>query len=116
MYLDFEDHRPDTPRVASVISRREGVLLSLVGHGLFLLLLIFGPPELFKTTPAEAVQTPPKEPIRFVQMMPTIDRQELAKRLAQQSDLDRRSATREVAPKPDNPAPFMRGNTPEKIE
>ena len=29
MYLDLEDYRPDTPRVPSVISVREGVLLSL---------------------------------------------------------------------------------------
>ena len=32
MYLDLEDYRPDTPRVPSVISIREGVLLSLVLH------------------------------------------------------------------------------------
>ena len=59
---------------------------------------------------------PPEEPLRFVQMMPMIDRSELAKRLAEQSDQDRRSATRERAPIPENPAPFSRGNTPEKIE
>ncbi len=43
MYLDFEDYRPDTPRVPSVISVREGVLLSLVLHGLMLLVILFGP-------------------------------------------------------------------------
>ena len=44
MYLDFEDYRPETPRIGSVISAREGVLLSIIFH-LGMLLLILHPPD-----------------------------------------------------------------------
>ena len=115
MYLDLEDYRPDTPRVPSVISRREAVLLSLVAHALALAFILFAPSEWFEASAERAMLEPPNEPIRYVQMLPTIDRAELAKRLAEQSDLDRRSATIERAPIPENEAPFSRGNTPEKI-
>ena len=116
MYLDLEDYRPDTPRVPSVISVREGVLLSLVLHGLMLLFIMFGPTELFEASTEPVVPVPVnKEPLKYVQMMPTIDRQELAKLQAELSDIDRRSATRERAPVPQNEAPLSRGNTPEKV-
>jgi hypothetical protein len=32
MYLDLEDYRPDTPRVPTVISVREGVLVASLRH------------------------------------------------------------------------------------
>ena len=32
MYFDFDDYRPDTPRVMTAISWREGVLLSIIFH------------------------------------------------------------------------------------
>ena len=116
MYLDLEDYRPDTPRVPSVISVREGVLLSLLLHGLMLLVILFGPTEWFEAASEQVVPVPVnKEPLKYVQMLPAIDRQELAKLQAELSDIDRRSATRERAPVPQNEAPLSRGNTPEKV-
>ena len=116
MYLDLEDYRPDVPRVPSVISVREGVLLSLVLHGLMLLVILFGPTEWFEATAQPIVEVPVnKEPLKYVEMLPAIDRQELAKLQAELSDIDRRSATRERAPVPQNEAPLSRGNTPEKV-
>ena len=38
MYFDFEDYRPDTPRISTAISVREAVLLSIVAH----LLVVIG--------------------------------------------------------------------------
>jgi len=32
MYFDFEDYRPDTPRIPTAISIREAVLVSVVVH------------------------------------------------------------------------------------
>lgn len=118
MYLDLEDYRPDTPRVPSVISVREGVLLSLLLHAFFLLFILFGPTDWLEATTAEKVVPVPvdKQPMRYVEMLPAIDRQELARRMAELSDMNRRSATRERAPVPQNEAPFSRGNTPEKVE
>jgi outer membrane biosynthesis protein TonB len=116
MYLDLEDYRPDTPRVPSVISVREGVLLSLLLHGLMLLFILFGPTEWFEAAAEQVVPVPVnKEPLKYVQMLPAIDRKELARLQAELSDIDRRSATRERAPVPQNEAPLSRGNTPEKV-
>jgi TonB family protein len=113
MSLDFEDYRPETPSVPSAISVREGVLISLVFHLALALFLVLGPKSWFEATP-EVVQVAQKEPMRYVQVMPAIDRTELAKRLAELSDQDRRSKTPEIAPKPENVMPLARGNTPER--
>jgi outer membrane biosynthesis protein TonB len=113
MYLDLEDYRPDIPRVPSVISVREGVLLSLIAHAGFVAFLIFAPAEWFEASAERADPVQPADSVRYVQMLPLVDRSELARRLAEQSDIDRRSATQE-RPKPENAAPFSVGNTPEK--
>src|SRR5689334_10108944 len=117
MYLDLQDLRPDTPRVPSVISVREGVLLSLVFHAVMLLFVLFGPTEWLESKLVEQ-QVPPQqqEPIRFVQVTPLKEVPAPPPvRPTIQSDLDRRSATRERAPVPENPQPFSRGNTPERV-
>ena len=118
MYLDFDDHHPDTPRVPSVISVREGVLLSLVLH-MALVIAILLKPDVFRSDKEPVPQVVPpaaREAIRYVDMRPLKDQPAPPPRLAEQSDLDRRSATRERAPNPQNTNPFSRGNTPEKIE
>src|SRR5437667_284670 len=43
MYFDFDDYRPDTPRVTTAISWREGVLLSIIFHLLMVITLILSP-------------------------------------------------------------------------
>jgi TonB family protein len=114
MYLDLEEYRPDTPRLASTNSWRGGVL-SLFVHFGFVLLILFGPTALF-STPVQPVQPLNDDQVRFVQMMPLKDRIAPPKRPAEESDKDRSSATREKAPNPENAIPFARGNTPEKVE
>lgn len=113
MYFDFEDYRPETPRVTSAISFREGVLLSLVFHLLALLFIVLAPSSWFEPAdeivPAEQQQ----EPLRFVQVMPSIDRNELAKRLTELADLDR---SKVEPPAPQNMERFSRGDTPEHVE
>ena len=118
MYLDFDDHHPDTPRVPSVISVREGVLLSLVLHMAIVIAILLKPDVFFQPSQPEPQVVPPqaREAIRYVDMKPLVDRPAPPPKLAEQSDLDRRSATRERAPNPQNANPLSRGNTPEKIE
>jgi TonB family protein len=101
--------------VPSVISVREGVLLSLVAHAAVLLVIMFGPSEWFEPAPQPVEVARQEDPIRFVEMAPVVDRMELARRLAEESDQDRRSATPDRAPVPENEAPRSIGNTPEKI-
>src|SRR5262245_42831306 len=115
MYLDLEDYRPDTPRLASTNSWRGGVL-SLVVHIGFVLLILFGPAALFSTPVQQPIQPLNDDQVRFVQMMPLKDRVAPPKPMTEQSDKDRQSATREKAPTPENTIPFSRGNTPEKVE
>jgi TonB family protein len=114
MYLDLEDFRPDTPRVPQAISIREAVLLSLLAHALGVIAYLVAP----EPRPAEnfaVVPTAQQEPVRFVQMMPLVERPAPPRPNAEQSDLDRRAAAPEAAPKPENAAPFSRGNTSDKV-
>lgn len=115
MYLDFDDHRPETPSVPPVISRREGVLLSLVFH-LSLTIVYLLTPEGFFAAPVVPVEArPPQDNVQFVMMEPLMERPVAPPPQAEASDLDRRATSRERPPTPENPAPFSRGNTPDKV-
>ena len=116
MYLDFEDHRPETPSVPPVISRREGVLLSLVLHLLLTIGYLVTPKgflenEVVPVTPVPARQ----DNVQFVMMEPLMERSVPTPPQAEASDLDRRATTIERPPNPENATPFSRGNTPDKV-
>jgi TonB family protein len=116
MYLDFEDHRPEIPRVPSAISAREGVILSIFAHFLLVIGIVYVPAQLFSPAPQAAPMAPIREPARFVYMAPRVDQPATPRLTAELSDLDRRSSTRERAPDPRNAEPFSRGDTREKVE
>jgi TonB family protein len=116
MYLDFEDYRPETPRVPSPISVREGVLISIIVHLALVLAYVLLPKDLFRSAENVVPVERSQEPLRFVEVVPLKDKSLAPLLRADQSDLDRRAATREQAPKPDNTMPFSRGNTPELVE
>jgi TonB family protein len=127
MYFDFGDYRPDPPRLESAISRREGVLLSVVGHAVLLGLVVW-----ISTLPvvqqAEAARLAAleqrrleaerlRDEARFVFVQPRIDRPAPAPPpRAELSDRDRAAQTVERGPDPRNRLPFMRGNSRERIE
>lgn len=117
MYLDFDDHRPETPSVSPVISRREGVLLSLVFHLAMVIVYLITPDGFFAASvvPAAPAQAAPQDNVQFVMMEPLMERPVTPPPQAEASDLDRRATTRERAPQPENAAPFSRGNTPDKV-
>ena len=75
MYIDFEDLRPETPRVEGALSVREGVLISIIIH-LLLFIAVLTLPELLPesvrpvpVTPASASSQIP----RFVFVQPRAD-------------------------------------------
>src|SRR5690349_12696917 len=77
MYIDFEDYRPETPRVEGAISGSTAVLISWALHALFVLLLLFGPKYLPHSGTAvpvnlNAAQNLEESP-RFVFMQPRVD-------------------------------------------
>ncbi len=128
MYFDFEDLRPETPSLVSPISRREGVLLSIIAHLGFVILLIIWPHLPFVRAMAErqeqaleAQRQKQQEDLRnraqFVFVAPKVDIQtKVPPKLAELSDKNRRARTVERSAAPKNSVALSRGNSPEKVE
>jgi len=127
MYFDFEDYRPDTPRIDAPISKRESALLSIVFHGLFFLLVLLLPPigreaQLAAIRRAEErallaqQQEQQREQGRFVFVQPRVEAEvQRAPERGELSDVDRRARAPERAREPANPLPFARGNSSERV-
>jgi TonB family protein len=123
MYFEIEDYRPDITPVGSAISWREGVLLSIIAHLTFVIVLLLFP-KLFsgdESARARALlarqQEEKREAPRFVFVAPRLDRPApRPPQRAEPSDQDRIARAPERAPKPTNPLPFSRGNSPERVE
>lgn len=127
IHFDFEDRYEDELVVGSALPRRDGVLLSVIVHVLILIWFQFGPNlHLFEATPEELdarrqellrQQEKERDDRRFVFVQPRVDLEtQKPKPRADLSDLDRQAQARERAVKPENPLPFARGNTPERVE
>ena len=127
IHFDFDDRYIDEQAVGSAISRREGVLLSVVFHVVLGLAIIIGPTlPLFRYTPEELRLIQEKERQRleqqrqdrtFVFVRPRVDLE--AKQpppRAELSDKDRVARAPERPPAPANPLPYSRGNTTERVE
>jgi TonB family protein len=128
MYFNFDDNRPDTPRIVEPISRREAVLLTINLHALIVIAILLGPKlpwvQQIIQRQQQALEEQQKAQLerqrdqaRFVFVQPKLDRQSpKPPPVAELSDLDRRARTTERAPNPTNPMPFARGNSPERVE
>ncbi|HWV93502.1 MAG TPA: TonB family protein [Vicinamibacterales bacterium] len=127
IHFDFEDRYEDELIVGSALPLRDGVLLSVIAHVLFLLWFQFGPNlHLFQASPEELEarrqellrqQEKERDDRRFVFVQPRVDLEALkSKPRADLSDLNRQAQARERAVKPENPLPFARGNSSERIE
>jgi TonB family protein len=120
MYIDFEDYRPDTPRVEGALSVREGVLVSIIVHLLLFIGILFLP-DLSSNSAnsplAQRMAQRTEESPRFVFMQPRADiSKPQPKPNVEASDQDRVASSRERAPNPKNALPFVRGNSPERTE
>jgi TonB family protein len=123
MYFEIEDYRPDITPVGSAISWREGVLLSIIAHLVFVIVLLLFPKLLSSDASARAAallarqQQEKREATRFVFVAPRLDRPApRPPQRAELSDQDRIARVPERAPKPTNPLPYSRGNSPERVE
>jgi TonB family protein len=129
MYFDFDDRHPDTPTIGSAISRREGVLLSIIFHAALIAAMFILPQTAFVQAmadrarevalerEAEWLQRQRQQEPRFVFVQPRIDTPApVAPPRAELSDADRIARTVERPAAPTNPLPFARGNSPERIE
>jgi TonB family protein len=123
MYFDFEDYRPDITPVGRAISRREGILLSIIGHMAAVILLLLAPrlfpfdEEAARARAAALEQKLAEQRPRFVFVQPRVDLKALRPpERADASDADRISRAPERPKEPVNPLPPSRGNTPERVE
>jgi len=122
MYFEIDESHPDITPVGSVMSWREGVLLSLVVHLVFVIVALTAP-DLFPVDleaqrarqEAAMKARESQERTQFVFVQPRLDMKAPAPpRRAQPSDQDRRAAS--PRPAPDVPVPFSRGNTRQRVE
>ena len=123
MYFDFDDRYESVDAVGSAISRREGVVLSVVVHVAIVLVLLFAPQlPIFQPSPEELQAArerprPQEEAPRFVVVEPLRDVPAPAPPpRADASDLDRRAQAPQMAERPENALPFSRGETTERVE
>ena len=126
IHFDFDSRYQDELVVGSAISRREGIVLSVVGHVLFILALFLVPQlPIFQISPEERLRRQAElearlreqEPTRFVFVQPKVDLKALTPPpRAALSDADRQARSIERPPVVTNPEPFARGNTSERVE
>jgi TonB family protein len=127
IHFDFDERYQDEKVVGTAISRREGVLLSVILHGLVAAAFIIGPqlpmfqpsPEELERRQAELERQREQEEAsrRFVFVQPQADMPALRPPdRAELSDLDRQAQDPVIAREPENPLPFSRGDSPERVE
>jgi TonB family protein len=100
MFLDFDENRPETPRVRPALTRLERVLLVIVGYQL-LLLTYFLVPESWVQPVTRMIA--PDEPVRFVRIEPVVP-----------APPSKAVTPSSPQPSPKNDAPAIRDTTPEK--
>ncbi|MCC7241067.1 MAG: TonB family protein [Acidobacteria bacterium] len=123
MYFDFDGRYSDIEPVGHAINRRDGVVVSLVVHAVVIALLLWAPellPDRQRNPEAEVVQMEqPRrtEAPRFVFVQPKLDiPAKKPPERAELSDIDRQARAVERPPAIDNPLPFSRGNSSERVE
>jgi TonB family protein len=129
IHFDFDDRYADELVVGSAISRRDGVLLSVIVHLVIILATLFLPElpifqlsqEELEARQAELERQRDLEQLererRFVFVQPRVDLEALKPPpRAELSDLDRRAQAPERSEPASNPLPFSRGNSAERTE
>lgn len=128
IHFDFEDRYQDELVVGHAISPREGVIWSIVLHGsVIAVLALIARYGVFQPSPEELeaerqelqarLEEERQDAPRFVYMetpKPVVQPQ-VRERL-EMSDVDRRSQSPERAPVPQNPLPFSRGTTADRVQ
>jgi TonB family protein len=125
IHFNFDDRYQDELIVGSAISRRGGVLMSVVVHAIFIVALLFGPRlPIFQMSPEEMrlmelrrqqAQRPQERTFVFVQ--PRVDLEALRPPdRSEDSDKNRIAQAPRRAPNLTNPLPFARGNSSNRVE
>ncbi len=121
IHFDIDDRYLDEAVVGSAISRREGVMLSLLIHAGIVALLLFAPTVMlfeprFEESDVSALERE-RDDRRLVFVQPRLDFEAMRPPdQAELSDLDRRSQAPTVAAEPTNPLPFALGDSVERTD
>jgi TonB family protein len=123
MYFDFDDRYSDVEPVGRAINLRDGVGVSIAVHALAIALLLFAPqflPERAAAPEDDIVKlesAEEKDEPRFVFVQPRVDTPApKPPERAEMSDIDRQARNAERPPVIDNPLPYSRGNSAERVE
>lgn len=125
IHFDFDGRYQDENVVGTAISRREGVLLSVIFHSAIAVAFIVGPhlpifqpsPEELQQRQAELERQREQASRRFVFVQPRIDPPSIEPLdRSELSDQDRRAQDPVIARAPENPLPFSRGDSAERVE
>ena len=123
MYFDFEDNHPDITPVGSAISWREGVLLSIIVHLVFVIIGLTAPElvrrESRRGPRARSRSSRSRSGAAALRVRAAAPRSQGAEAAGSRASRPtgppgRRTANR--GQEPENPLPFSRGNTPERVE
>src|SRR5512140_2089035 len=128
MYFDFEDRRPDTPRLPRTLTSLEQVLLTLLLYAGIVIVMLAWPHLAFvKAMQArqqqaieerqrrEAEEMRSRAQFVFVQTKDEMKAKTPPPRIEALSDKDRRAMTMQRAPQPRNDVAYSRGNSPERV-
>jgi len=127
MYFNFDDSRPDTPRLDRSLTPLEQLLLTLLMYACLVILMLVWPHLSFVKAMQARQQQALEERLRkeqddlrsraeFVFVAPKVEIEtKVPPKLAELSDRDRRIQAMERPPDPKNPLPFSRGNSPERV-
>jgi TonB family protein len=123
MYFDFDDRYSDVEPVGRAINLRDGVVVSILVHALIIAMLVFAPAYLPERQPdvedeIVRLERPERtEAPRFVFVQPKLDvPAPKPPERAELSDIDRQARAVERPPAMNNPLPFSRGNSSERVE
>ncbi len=122
-YFNLDDRYSDIEPVGGALTKRDGVMLSVVVHAALALVMVFMPRLAFfqRAAPTQLQlmqqQARQQEQRTFVFVQPKLDLEAPAPRpRAEASDKDRLAQSLERSPNAANPMPYMRGNTSERVE
>ena len=125
IHFDIDDRYQDENVVGSAIARRDGVLLSVIFHAFVAAAFIVGPhlpifqpsPEELQRRQAELERQREEAARRFVFVQPLVDTPALRPPdRAELSDLDRQAQDPVIVREAENPLPFSRGDTSERVD
>lgn len=123
MYINFDESRPDTPRLDRSLTSLEQVLLTLLGYACLVIVFLIWPHLPFvkawqaeqQARLAELERQQQVPDVQYVFSVPKTEMEKMPLRRPDLSDETHRAESMERPPEPKNTQPFSRGNTTDNM-